>query len=261
MINISPSSRYPIKIYSNNKREAAKEFRKKIIKEYVRWYNGEIKILYGEPMPVEEEKVKVGTLLENVIMTWGKIHQEKKYLSVLNLNIDAFEGMKILDLGSGPYPSAAVFQNSVIYCLDPLIPYFKRIGYPFHLYDSNIKFYEGYGEKMPFSDDFFDAVISVNAIDHFDSLVSTSREIKRVLHKDGLLRLHLHYHKPTVLEPIKLNDNIIREAFSWCNDFNNIKIEKQNYKFKNEDGYFSLWTNFSHSEIMDTKRTFHTKET
>ena len=40
---------------------------------------------------------------------------------------------------------------------------------------------------MPFEDGFFDAVISVNAIDHVNDFAETAKEIKRVLKlKDDL---------------------------------------------------------------------------
>lgn len=235
---------YPVEIQSKCKKEASKEFRLKIIDYYLKWFNGEINTLYGEKPPSKSEKLYLGTPVENAIMTWGKLHQQQKYQHVLRLPKDVFKGMKILDLGSGPYPSSVIFENCEIFCLDPLIDFFKSIGYPFHHYESRVKFIKGYAEKMPFKDHSFDAIISVNAIDHLDNLSYASEEINRVLRKDGMIIFHIHYHKKTILEPIELNDDTIKKAFSWCENFECILHENENYKNGINNGNFALWSNY-----------------
>jgi uncharacterized radical SAM superfamily Fe-S cluster-containing enzyme len=233
---------YPITIESDDKYEAAKEFRSKIIEEYIKWFNGDIEELYGEKPPSKEMKVNVGNSRENAILTWGKLHQEQKYLKVLGLSPDIFAGKRILDLGSGPYPSAMVFKDCEIYCLEPLVDFFKRIGYPFNYYDLRVRFVSGYAEKMPFQDNFFDAIISVNSIDHVDCFHSTSQEIKRVLKSDGILRLHVHYHKPTKLEPLELNDSVMYKEFAWCDGFRTISVFNKTGISNCEK--HTLWSNF-----------------
>ena len=108
---------------------------------------------------------------------------------------DVFHGMKILDVGSGPMPSATCFTNCQVYCLDPLVHKYLEVGYPLHYFD-NVKFIQGISEKIPIENDFFDVVISVNSIDHVDNLQETSSEIDRVLNPRGLLRIHYHFHLP-----------------------------------------------------------------
>ena len=86
-----------------------------------------------------------------------------KYLEDLQLEENTFSGLQIVDIGSGPHPSAAAFKNCKIFCLDPLLPEYLKTGFPFHIYEERVRFAYGYSENMPFTDQFFDAIISVNA--------------------------------------------------------------------------------------------------
>ncbi|RQD81276.1 hypothetical protein D5R95_08205, partial [Methanosalsum natronophilum] len=61
--------KYPVNIYSKEKKEASREFRIKIIYHYLKWFNGEIEDLYGEKKPLDTEKIQLGNPLENAIMT------------------------------------------------------------------------------------------------------------------------------------------------------------------------------------------------
>jgi SAM-dependent methyltransferase len=75
---------------------------------------------------------------------------------------------------------------------------------------------------MPFENHFFDAVISVNAIDHVDDFFKTASEIIRVLKPNGKIRLHVHYHIKTQTEPLELNDTIVENAFRGIQNFKKI---------------------------------------
>lgn len=99
---------------------------------------------------------------------------------------------------------------------------------------------------MPFPDNFFDAVISVNAIDHVDDFEQTSKEIERVLKPSGKIRLHIHYHKKTSTEPLELSDKIVGDAFSWCKNFRKVgeSFQSRGYELINEDEKYVLWSNF-----------------
>ena len=99
--------------------------------EYEKWYRGEIDSLYGEIPPSDFDKINIGNIRENAILTWANVHQKKKYLRELELNKDVFSLQKILDIGSGGIPSALVFEQCEIYCLDPLFGYFQRIRLSF----------------------------------------------------------------------------------------------------------------------------------
>lgn len=212
------------------------------------WYDGKLEPLYGEMAPKENQKVKkyVKEKGYNALLTWLNIHQAPKYLEDLQLDKNVFSGQKLLDIGSGPYPSAIIYNDCEIYCLDPLLPLYMESGYPIHIYPPRIKYTFGFSENMPFEDSYFDAVISVNAIDHVDDFETTVKEIQRVIKPGGKMRFHIHYHKKTKSEPIELNDERVAKAFNWDSNFK--KINESQFKRGNQINVggdsFTLWSNF-----------------
>jgi len=228
-----------------DKHAAESSFWREELQRQIKWYTGEPIEMYGENPPTEEEKIKVRTTKDSAILTWGKIHQQAKYLSDLSLEKSAFEGLKLLDIGAGPYPSAIVFAGCDLYCLDPLVPQYLEIGFPLHHYE-NVHFVHGYSENIPLMDNFFDAVISVNAIDHVDAFYKTSIETSRVLKPRGKVRMHIHYHPPTETEPLELNDNIVGSAFSWCDGFRKVRDSKtkRGHTLTESGESYALWSNF-----------------
>jgi SAM-dependent methyltransferase len=230
--------------FTGSKQDAELFFWQEEIKKYSQWFNGELSPLYETLAPTDEQKEKARSLKDASILTWHKLHQEVKYLEDLQLKPDAFEGLKLLDIGSGPMPSATCFKGCRLYCLEPLLPRYLEVGFPLHYYD-NVSFVHGPSERIPVEDDFFDAVISVNAIDHVDDIKETAAEIKRVLKTDGLLRMHVHYHPASKCEPVNLNDTIMQELFGWCRNFEKVQMSQKNHTLSlPENESFALWSNF-----------------
>jgi len=227
-----------------NKYSVELNFWKKQIINYQKWYDGELVELFGEKCPREDQKIIVNNKKDSAILTWLKLHQQVKYLEDLQVSQEFFSGMKILDVGSGPLPSALVFKNCEVYCLDPLLPAYFQAGFPSHYYNQ-IKFVCAHSESMPLEDNFFDAVISVNAIDHVDDFIKTSQEIKRVLRIGGKLRIHMHYHPKTATEPMELNDTVVSRAYNWCPGFKKIGEykTKRGFVLENEKELYTLWSN------------------
>lgn len=229
-----------------NKQDAEISFWITELQNYMKWYSGESGELYGVKPPNEWDKVKAKSLKDSAILTWFNLHQKPKYLHDLGLPPDAFNGERVLDIGSGPFPSALSFEGCTLYCLDPLHHKYLEAGFPMHYYD-NVRFLHAFSEDIPIEDGFFDAVISVNAIDHVDNLLRTSNEISRVLKVGGKLAMHVHYHKPTVSEPLEIDDQIFRESFSWCTGL--VKVGESKRKFGYElispDENYALWKNFT----------------
>lgn len=203
------------------KSNAELQFWKDELSRYEQWYLGNLPALYWFPSPKEEVKVLGRNLRESSVLTWHKVAQETKYLEYLELSRDAFEGKHLLDVGSGPIPSATCFSGAKLTCLDPLHPRYVEAGFPYDCYN-NVQFVGGPAEKMPLEDASFDVVIAVNSIDHVDNIKRTTKEIERVLKPGGRLRMHVHYHRATILEPIELNDDRVAKLFSWCPDFRKI---------------------------------------
>ena len=186
------------------------------IQAYVKWYKGEVPYLYDIPSPKPKEKIRGYSIEANAIRTWA-IADREKYLKHLMVPSNYFAGKKILDVGCGPIPYALAFINCDIFGLDQVISAFKELGYPLGdpTYSGNIRYIEAPAENITVDDNFFDAVISVNAIDHVDDFPATVREICRVIKPDGVLLLEVNYHKPRKCEPWMLNDEIITRYFGY----------------------------------------------
>ncbi|MDB5255059.1 MAG: Methyltransferase type 11 [Candidatus Nomurabacteria bacterium] len=227
-----------------SKEGAEVDFWKDFLAQVQLWYRGELPLLYGEPAPSVERKIVVHSVKDSAILTWFEVHQKTKYREDLLLEKDAFAGMKILDVGSGPYPSAAVFEDAELYCLDPLLADYIKIGFPLHYYN-NVKFISGTSENIPTEDNFFDAIISVNAIDHVNDLAATGLELKRVLKSGGKMRMHIHYHKKVVTEPIEMNDEVVKKVFSWCEGFKKISEskDKRGFALTDDSEMYTVWSN------------------
>ncbi len=231
------------KMVSKEKAEA--DFWKGQIQACLQWFRGDGS-LWGVSPPSEIQKIQLFDEKNSAILTFFELGQKAGYLEDLHLKPSSFDGCKLLDIGSGPYPSALVFSASEVFCLDPLLPTYMRLGYPTHLYDSRAKFVFGRSEALPFESGFFDAVISVNAIDHVDDFEATANEIKRVLKPGGKLRMHVHYHKRTVTEPLEINDSRFRQAFGWAENLMKIheSDRKRGHVLDSNDEKYVVWSNF-----------------
>jgi ubiquinone/menaquinone biosynthesis C-methylase UbiE len=227
-----------------SKKDAELKFWTLFLKDLKKWYLGELPLLFGEQSPKDTDKIKDYSLKDNAILTWLNIHQKTKYLEDLMLPSNAFQNMKVLDIGSGPMPSALAFDNCELYCLDPLLEDYKKIGYSTD-YFNNVKFICSKSENIPVDDGFFDAVISVNAIDHVDDFCKTALEVKRVLKPNGKLRMHVHYHLKTRTEPIRINDDIMNDVYGWCPNFKKINESKNKRGFALGDNneIYTVWSN------------------
>lgn len=227
-------------IFSGKDKEFAEiKFWRKQIKTYISWYNGEIHELYGHPTP--KNKVKAHTLELSAILTFFEVHQKVKYLNDLQLGVDEFAGMRVLDIGSGPFPSGLCFTNCDVYSLDPLIDSYLTAGYPLHCYEARGRFVHAKAESMPFDDGFIDAVISVNAIDHVNDFGQTAKELKRVLKQGGKFRMHVHYHPKTKAEPLELNDEVFFKNYSWVTNLKKISESKKKTGTSLEDNNEELY--------------------
>lgn len=185
------------------------EDRKKAI---LKWFRGEEPYLF--PFPNASTRVSGFDEVTNALLTFIKVeNQHASYLSDLRLRGDSFRGLKLGDIGSGPFPTLLVFEDCERYCIDHLIHDYESMGFPLSAFKPEVHFVHARSEKMPLSEGFFDALISRNALDHVDDFEATAREIKRVLKPDGYLHILVNYHTPTPTEPTALNDSIIAQNF------------------------------------------------
>lgn len=177
-----------------------------------RWFAGEAEWCGIRP-PSEAEKVRQSPLLlTNAVLTVHRMAPH--YPRILGIDADRFAGRRILEVGCGPLAPVMQFAGCERHGLDPLVDSYLRSGWP--LYDYPVSFVAARGEEMPYADGYFDAVISVNALDHVDDFARVASEIQRVLGAGGELFLEIDCHPPRRLEPQALDDAKVRAAFGAC---------------------------------------------
>jgi ubiquinone/menaquinone biosynthesis C-methylase UbiE len=178
-----------------------------------RWYEDGAIDWWGIPPPSAEKKQRTSDVWAvNAVMTMHDIRPS--YLEELHLERDCFRGKRVLEVGCGPLAPILQFSDCVRHGLDPLIDLYLQSGWP--LYDYDVKFVSAKGESMPYVGSYFDAAISVNALDHVDDFRQVASEIQRVVKVGGELYFEIEYHAPTVNEPQRLNDTTVLESFSAC---------------------------------------------
>lgn len=161
-------------------------------------------------------------------------HDLTRYPRHLKIPEDHFAGRNVLDVGCGPIPYASAFTGCDICGVDPNLSAYASMGYDLGLMD----YCESRAENMPFPDGYFDAVISMNALDHVDDFYAVAREILRVC--SGEVRIEVHYHHETVAEPHALSDEAVIAAFGG----ELVKICETPYSeyYPGSDGVVAVWS-------------------
>lgn len=148
------------------------------------------------------QKVKEEKTLKQIS---GGAPYEKFYINDFNLTYEDYEGKSILDIGCGPRGSLEwADMASLRVGLDPLVNDYYKLGGGtlFH----KMHYVRAYSEDMPFADETFDFVFSINSLDHVDDLDETISEMKRVLKVGGICGIIVDAnHKPTNTEPITID--------------------------------------------------------
>ena len=181
------------------------------------WLRGHPKAWPDLPRPPQEEWETRYDATSNALMTYSKWYYERRYLEDCNVAHDAFAGKKVLDVGCGPFPCLLGFTDCERHGLDPLLDSYSSGQYPLHIWSTEYgyHYHEATAEDMPFEDASFDVVVCVNGLDHMRNLPQTAAEMRRVLRPGGQILLHVHYHAPTAIEPIVINDAVIVKYFGW----------------------------------------------
>lgn len=141
---------------------------------------------------------------------------ETFFVSDFEISHDDYKDKRILDIGCGPRGSLEwADMASLRIGLDPLVNEYYKLGGGtlFH----KMHYIKGYGEDMPFQDELFDFVFSINSLDHVDDLDETISEIKRVLKIGGICGIIVDVnHKPTINEPITIDLDLKDEFMDVC---------------------------------------------
>lgn len=200
-------------------------FWKAELERYRRWYEGER--LYDVDPPAPEDRVTGHSREVNAAMTFLRLSQFPRYRTALELAPEDLRGLRVLDVGCGPFPNLLAFDGIEAHGVDPLVGRYRAAGYPLEDWErEGFTYHEAPAERMPFEDRAFDAVVSVNALDHVDDIDAVACEIRRVLRPRGRLRLQLNYHAPTVTEPVTLDDDAVERLFGWAPGLRKIRDEE-----------------------------------
>ena len=177
------------------------------------WFNKDSNLRIGLPPPTPTQRIKDSdSWIVNAVMTLHSMRPH--YTERLRIECDQFHGQRVLEVGSGPLAPILQFSGCKRHCADPLVDLYMAAGWP--LYDYDAKFTDTRGESLPYRDGYFDAAISVNALDHVDDFEQTAREMERVVRPGGRMYFEVEYHEPTVTEPMKLDEARVVNAFSRC---------------------------------------------
>jgi SAM-dependent methyltransferase len=206
------------------KYDAELGFWRETLDAWERWYLGEA-LPGGLEPPASEERTTDYDLRTNAAVTFSRVYQETKYVTDLALHPNAFRGMRVLDVGCGPAPSMLAFRGAELHGIDPLADGYASVGFPLEVWTTmGFTYHNAPAETMPFAEGHFDAVVSVNAIDHVDDFAATAAEIRRVLRPDGAFRMHVHYHPPTTAEPVELDDAVFLQHYGWVPGLRKISV-------------------------------------
>jgi SAM-dependent methyltransferase len=149
---------------------------------------------------------------------WRKTHQtaggalvndhfEQLFTDQFGLTRPFFAGKRILDIGCGPRGSLEWATEAARRVgLDPLVDRYRDLGINEHA----MEYCASPAEQMPFPDESFDILSSLNSLDHVDDLQVVTDEITRVLSPGGSLLLEVEFgHRPTDTEPIEIPQNFV----------------------------------------------------
>lgn len=118
----------------------------------------------------------------------------KLYCSSIH-NLPFEKALEIGPGGSGGY--LPLIKNiTKRYAVEPIADQLRTKG--FLPYESHIKYYNCFAEKMPFGEEAFDLLVITNALDHVENVEQTLKEIYRVLKPGGyvLFFTYLKVDKP-----------------------------------------------------------------
>jgi SAM-dependent methyltransferase len=205
--HVSPSLRARLKYESELDywRGELENLRKWFIRRETDWWG-------VEPPPEEIRLPEDGSRLWQTVAI-ERLHARYPYCAEeLGVALDDFAGKRILEIGCGPLLPILQFERCERHGLDPLMAAFADAGWP--IYDLDARMLQGYGERMPYPDGYFDGVICRNALDHVDDVAAVGREIARVLKPGGRFLGAVEYHPPTREEPHQLDDEAMVSLFA-----------------------------------------------
>ena len=126
------------------------------------------------------------------------------------------KNMNVLDIGCGlGFPLIELSQRlgctSKIYGIDPWGKALERVRLKMKVYQiKNIEIVEGYAEKMPFENGFFDLIVSNNGINNVEDMQQTMKECYRVC-KTGAQMVFTLNLEDTMMEFYRVFEQTLQE--------------------------------------------------
>ena len=153
-----------------------------------------------------------------------------------------YDGKRILDVGCGPRGSLEWADTAAERVgLDPLVGRYRSLDIDRHA----MRYVEAPAERIPFPDDHFDVVTSINSLDHVEDVDAAIREMVRVLAPGGLILLVVEIHpRPTIAEPHVLPWNLVSRFGSG------VRVIEERHLAKPTDGTNTL------GRVLETRRPF-----
>lgn len=170
--------------------------------------------------------------------------EEKRTQSAINLYQYAFEQLglnknsEVLEVGSGQGNGCVIlskqFRPKRIVGLDAVSQQTERAKHrhtDFIKFHPEVEFFTGLAEKIPFQDNSFSHLISIEAASHFSSMTDFFYEASRVLKPDGKLLVATVFPKDTkTLEELQ---GLLPKYHVYMNDFTIDKVQKYATNFQN----------------------------
>ena len=145
-------------------------------------------------------KLKEGTIEEKNYNRWF-------YLDLFGIPYEFYQGKRILDVGCGARGSLEWADNALERVgIDPLVVEYRKLG----INDHNMTYVYAYSEDIPFPDNYFDVVASLNSLDHVNDLGLSIEEIKRVTRPNGTFLLLVDLNDPkSINHPYVLSPDVV----------------------------------------------------
>jgi SAM-dependent methyltransferase len=130
--------------------------------------------------------------------------REWVFTQCFGIDREWYAAKRILDVGCGPRGSLDWAPDAAARIgLDPLADRYVELGVD----PGAMEYVTGVAERMPFADNSFDVVSSINSLDHVDDVRRAATEMIRVLAPGGLLLLATELnHRARLTEP---------QTFGW----------------------------------------------
>lgn len=136
----------------------------------------------------QAEQIAAGTLSQLEWYGW-RAEQLAQKLNRLGLDRLTDGSARVLEVGCGPIGVASYFPARTRIAVDPLENFYAGNPVLSALRNPLVSYRQGVGESLPCEDGEFDLAIIENCIDHVQDVHAVMGELRRVLHRTGVLYL------------------------------------------------------------------------